>query len=837
MRILPKLLVVPLATLAVSLAWPAHAALPPVQAYGLRTTTNGRAAVVVDEATGRVRDFFLHLYRHRSPTETTTDVLYDAYFGLRPSGGQGVWANALPHPVPFAKCLEGNACVADEAAFGYVGTTGIVRDVRVQDGVLLQTHAFAPQTLAGQAMVLVAVVRNTASTQKKIDLGLLLNAHVGPGTPEATEQAEQILQVSPHALYEKSPQSPHALLYRALDGAGNRTPSGPDSPTGLDVWNPWDKFQKNQAFSTDAVSSVGTDRVAGLQWSDLTLAPGAERTLGVLVLYGENATAATLTLQADLWLAGRTALGVLQDELAEWQTWQGKAKLPQTLTPQEEFAARRSLAQLRMGQVREPNTGPPHTNQTPNGQIVASLPPGMWNYTWPRDQAYAAVALTAAGHLDEARAALDFLLAGQTGSYQAEVGAPYLISPTRYFGGGLEESDHNQDGPNIEFDGFGLVLWQAARYVQASNDLTWLQKAWPDLRDGAAELLVQFADGTGLIKPDSSIWEVHWNGKQKHFAYTSLTAVRGLCGAAELATAVGQGDDAAKYRKAAQGIRNAVQTKLVGSNGALLGNLEESQVSAVDAAAVEAFLDGQLGPAGAVANATLSLWQQKLAAGGGPGFFRNDDGGEYDSKEWLFIDLRLLRWMDRRAALGQVHPWAAPLRQRVLDVALAGGGILPELLATQGATAGQFDGAIPMMGFGGGALLLALGGADWDDDLTACLAPQNSDPDPGPDTGDDAEDQPDAPVETVADADAEVMEPPDTTLDTTAETWMDADDVGSADSGGDVSPTAVREETSSGGCTVSQGSRVTESVSPWLLLATGGLLVIRRKFGPHRGLQ
>jgi GH15 family glucan-1,4-alpha-glucosidase len=836
MRIPPKFLILPLVWMAASLALPAHAGLPPVQAYGLRTTTNGHAAVVVDQATGRVRDFFLHLYRHRSPTETTTDVLYDAYFGLRSSGGQGVWATALPHPAPFAKCPEGKACVADEAVFGYVGTTGIVRDVRVQDGVLLQTHAFAPQTLARRAMVLVAVVRNTASTQKKIDLGLLLNAHVGPGTPEAGEQAEQILQVSPHALYEKSPQSSHALLYRALDGGGNRTPSGPDSPTGLDVWNPWDKFQKNQAFSTDAVSSVGADRVAGMQWADLTLAPGAERTLGVLVLYGENATADALTLQADLWLAGRTALGVLQDELAEWQAWQGKAKLPQTLTLQEEFVARRALTQLRMGQVREPNTGPPHANQTPNGQIVASLPPGMWNYTWPRDQAYAAVALTAAGYPDEARAVLDFLLAGQTGGYQAEVGAPYLISPTRYFGGGLEESDHNQDGPNIEFDGFGLVLWQAARYVQASNDLIWLQMAWPDLRDGAAELLVQFADGTGLIKPDSSIWEVHWNGKQKHFAYTSQTAVRGLCGAAALAKVVGQGDDAAKYRKAAQGIRNAIQTKLVGTNGALLGNLEESQVSAVDAAAVEAFLDGQLNPVGAVADATLALWQEKLAAGGGPGFFRNDDGGEYDSKEWLFIDLRLLRWMDRRAALGQVHPWAAPLRQRAMDVALAGGGILPELLATQGATAGQFDGAIPMMGFGGGALLLALGGADWDDDLTACLAPQSPDPDPDPDAGADAEDQLDVTEETVTDADSEVVELPDTAQDMATETWSDADGVSSPESGGDVSPPAANTETSSSGCTVSHGSRVTGPVTLWLLLAAGGLLVIRRKFGPHRGL-
>ncbi|MBM4344989.1 MAG: hypothetical protein FJ100_16595 [Deltaproteobacteria bacterium] len=52
---------------------------------------------------------------------------------------------------------------------------------------------------------------------------------------------------------------------------------------------------------------------------------------------------------------------------------------------------------------------------------------------------------------------------------------------------------------------------------------------------------------------------------------------------------------------------------------------------------------------GPIASASRTAWQA-LSAGGGPGYFRNDDGGWYDSQEWLFIDLRVLRWLDRAVA-------------------------------------------------------------------------------------------------------------------------------------------------------------------------------------------
>lgn len=700
-----------LALVAFLLASPAFAALPAVQPLGTRVTSNGFAAVAVREPEAKVADFLPHLYAHASPAATTPDLLYDAYFGLRVGQGKPTWGNTLPHP---QKLQAGN-----DAQFGSLEATGIVHDLRILDGVTLDTLTFAPMGLAAPGYVLLAKVKNPQAVPVTVDVALLLNHHVGAGTPDPDSNAERLRSLGLQTLLEDSPASPHRLLYRAL---------GPDAVT-LEVLNPYAKWTQGQLLGGLSDSGVGPDRVAGMAWTQLTLAPGQERTVGALVLYGEKALDADLQTQAGAWLAGRTAEQVLADELAGWQAWHGADVIPKALDSQAEALLRRSLALLRMGQVREPDFGPPHTNQTPHGQIVASLPPGIWHIAWVRDQAYAGVALAAGGHGQEAREALDFVLHGQTGGYQAYVGAPYLASPVRYFGGGLEESDSDQDGPNIEHDGPGLLLWQAWRYVQASNDAAWLAGAWPDLRDKAANLLVGLVDAQGLIGKDSGPWEVHWNGKQKHFTFTSLQAVRGLCAAARLAVVAGEGKLAVGYRKVAQQLRASILANLV-QGGVLQGNLEEPAGQALDAAAVEAFLDGTVDPGGPVALATWQAWQQ-LLAGGGPGLYRNDDGGVYDSAEWLFIDLRVLWMLQRMQAAGQPVD-AQPLRERILAVVQAGGGLVPELIATQGQGAGQFDGAIPMMGFGSGALVLALGGEAFGDDLGECLTVASV-ADPGPD--------------------------------------------------------------------------------------------------------
>jgi hypothetical protein len=47
---------------------------------------------------------------------------------------------------------------------------------------------------------------------------------------------------------------------------------------------------------------------------------------------------------------------------------------------------------------------------------------------------------------------------------------PYQISLVRYHGFGVEETDFNDFGPNLEFDGFGLFLWALREYEQLTGD-------------------------------------------------------------------------------------------------------------------------------------------------------------------------------------------------------------------------------------------------------------------------------------------------------------------------------------------------------------------------------
>ena len=52
---------------------------------------------------------------------------------------------------------------------------------------------------------------------------------------------------------------------------------------------------------------------------------------------------------------------------------------------------------------------------------------------------------------------------------------PYRISTVRYYGDGQEEADYSGSPTrNIEIDGWGLFLWAARQYVDASMDTAWL---------------------------------------------------------------------------------------------------------------------------------------------------------------------------------------------------------------------------------------------------------------------------------------------------------------------------------------------------------------------------
>ncbi|GAA0295568.1 hypothetical protein GCM10009528_10750 [Kineococcus aurantiacus] len=130
-----------------------------------------------------------------------------------------------------------------------------------------------------------------------------------------------------------------------------------------------------------------------------------------------------------------------------------------------------------------------------NGAVAAG-PAAAWNHAWPRDSAFAAVALARTGHLDEAAAVLGFLAAVQLrdGGFEAR----YLLD-----GSGTPDDRQRQD------DGAGWALW-ALRGVLDAEPATAADRA-PQLRglleDALDFVLERTSGGDRLPDPSPDYWE------------------------------------------------------------------------------------------------------------------------------------------------------------------------------------------------------------------------------------------------------------------------------------------------------------------------------------------
>jgi GH15 family glucan-1,4-alpha-glucosidase len=683
MRALVAVILVAAAGPAAAQAIPAHAS------WTQLAWSNGVGAGYFDTSARRVKGFRDHLYASGSH-----ELMYDAYFGLR-VGGQEAWLTERPV----------------ESA-GYEGDSGIPLVAQSLLGVQVSERFIAPFGTTTAALVMVVDVKNTTSSALADSaLFSIENLHVGGGADQAT--GESITWAASPGEYRET-GALGVLVHRPLPAPTVHacTPNNPYAAV----------MTGGHMVSTDASGTID-DAVPGFEWDLSGLAPGATRTFAVVLGFRGDGDAAALDTELAVLHTDPAQLEI--DAAAEWDAFQLNATEPAGLSPDEHAVYRRQLAILRMGQVRESGGG--------LGQIVASLPPGQWNIAWVRDQSYAVLALLRAGLVPQAHDALAFWLGAQAGGYVCcdtgggpWVGAPYAISVVRYTGAGVEESDSNANGPNVEFDGFGLALGALDDYVAATGDLslvtTHSDAVFTKTADVLAGLVEPSGSAAGVLRADSSIWEEHWyNGGRKHFAYTDAAAVRGLRAAADLATRAGRSADAARYTAAADAIASAFATAFVDhATGAVRGNLEET--AWLDAAPVEAFNWDVLDKAGPAATASLDAWRNGLWNGlTGHGYHRNDDGGSYDLMEWIMVDLRVataLRRAGRADEADAIVAWVTAQARANFD-------LVPE---NYDPTTADYAGAVPMVGFGAGAYVLAL----WDRGAVAPMSPDGALP------GDDA---------------------------------------------------------------------------------------------------
>jgi hypothetical protein len=415
------------------------------------------------------------------------------------------------------------------------------------------------------------------------------------------------------------------------------------------------------------------------------------------------------------WQFHAAPSALVEREHAEIEAWRVKPAVV-FASDQERRLWRQSEIVLRMGQSREPNR-PGRAN---HGLIVACLPDGSWTVPWVRDMAVAIHALIRMGHQAEARAGLAAYFAAQPiGKMQKEVGGtPYQISVVRYFGDGSEEPFFTQEGStNIEYDNWGLVLWVLGEYVETFHDDQLLAEHTyrGTIYDSAKQFVVRplLANlepyrGGSIVAADTSIWEERQKDR-KHFAFSTLAAIVGLRRFDALADAHKDRDLHAELGRVLPKLDTGFTAAFV--RGSIHGTAEPGIKNDIDGAVLSAINLGVVTDPAVIHKTVEQMARLAVASGG---FRRVQSTIEdpkiyeywYERQEFVFVDLSLAEVYLRMKQPEK----AAALMRTIVGKAANDHYFMPEMYVSvvnplfKGAI-GEPTGAIPMVGYGAGAVI------------------------------------------------------------------------------------------------------------------------------------
>ncbi|HYC82984.1 MAG TPA: glycoside hydrolase family 15 protein [Candidatus Paceibacterota bacterium] len=202
-----------------------------------------------------------------------------------------------------------------------------------------------------------------------------------------------------------------------------------------------------------------------------------------------------------------------------------------------------------------------HTDK--GGGVIASGDSTMlqkgkdtYAYVWPRDGAFASLALTGAGDFTVARRFFEFCdrTIGKEGYFF------HKYSPD----GALGSSWHSWLGEGkpqlpIQEDETAIVLYSLRHYYEHSKDLEFIESVYNTLIKPAADFLVLFRDeATGLPNESFDLWEE----KYGVHTYTVASAYGALMAAADFAGMLGKVKNEHLYRTAAEEVKKALFTYL-----------------------------------------------------------------------------------------------------------------------------------------------------------------------------------------------------------------------------------------------------------------------------------
>ena len=196
-------------------------------------------------------------------------------------------------------------------------------------------------------------------------------------------------------------------------------------------------------------------------------------------------------------------------------------------------------------------------------------------YVWPRDAAYAALALDHAGDVNVAERFLNFCneVITKDGYFMHK----YL--PDQSLGSSWHPWIRNGELQlPIQEDETALVIWSLARHYKHSRDLEFIERLYNSLIEKAANFMAAYRDPlTGLPKPSYDLWE------ERHgiSTYTAAAVFGALSAAADIAKMLGKEDREQFYRSAAAEVRDGILKHLVGGECGFVKMLETSGSAAV----------------------------------------------------------------------------------------------------------------------------------------------------------------------------------------------------------------------------------------------------------------
>lgn len=294
-------------------------------------------------------------------------------------------------------------------------------------------------------------------------------------------------------------------------------------------------------LSKNAIEHGPADSILGLYGN---YAPGQSRTAYYWIAAAESIQAAH---ELNEYVHTKKPEHMVRTALKYWHAWVGAYPWNfHGLSAEHVALFKRSLLAVRA-----------HVDS--GGGIIASVDSDMlqhgldtYCYVWPRDAAYAAIALDLAGDDNVAKRFFEF--------------SRSVLAPEGYFlhkylpDGSLGSSWHpwvvgGMRQLPIQEDGTALVLIALRAHYAHSRDLEFIEQMYNPLVEKAADFLVHYRDEkTGLPKPSYDLWEE----KRGCATYSAASVYGGLIAAAELSNLLGKDEHEKHYRDAAEDVKRAI---------------------------------------------------------------------------------------------------------------------------------------------------------------------------------------------------------------------------------------------------------------------------------------